>query len=293
MAMVQMKAVSGFTDSTPLLKTPAVLRKRAREEGYLYFRGLIPREDVLRMRSLVLAHCHREGWTDPAFPRLEGRMKPGLTPVIEGQPAWQPFYQLLYTRRELHAFNQHPQLMRACRALFHGKVLAHARPIVRVMFPGASRYTTPPHQDFFYIGGTPDTWTAWVPLGDCSHELGGLAIAPGSHLLGALPVHRAEGAGGNAVEVDPRFKWAHSEYLAGDVVLFHSHTIHQGRDNLTKDRVRLSCDFRYQALLQPVRADSLEPHVGAETWENIYATWDRDDALRYYWKQLPLQMSDT
>jgi hypothetical protein len=292
MAMVEMKAIEGFRDSKGLLRAPRQLRERAAEDGYLFFQGLLPRADVLRFRSLVLSHCQREGWLDPDQPRIDGITPAGLTPVIEGQEGWRPFYNLLYTRRELHAFNQHPRLMKACSVLFGGPVLAHARPIVRVMFPGVSRYTTPPHQDFFYIGGTPNTWTAWVPLGDCPIELGGLAIVPGSHHQGALPVHSADGAGGHAVEVDSQYGWAHQAYQAGDVVFFHSHTIHQGRDNLTSNRLRLSCDFRFQSLADPVRGDSLSPHVGIETWENIYASWPEDDALRYYWEKLPLTMSE-
>ena len=38
--------------------------------------------------------------------------------------------------------------------------------------------TTPPHQDPWYIGGTQEVWTAWVPVGDCPDEFGGIAVLP-------------------------------------------------------------------------------------------------------------------
>jgi len=292
MAMVQMQAVHSFTDSTALLDRPQALRERAAQDGYLFFKGLIPRAEVLGMRAMVLNHCHALGWLDPTAPRNEGRLAPGLEPIIEGQPAWYPFYRLLYTRRELHAFNQHPAVMAACRTLFNDAVLAHPRLIVRAIFPRATRFTTPPHQDYFYIGGTPNTWTSWIPLGDCPSQLGGLAIAPGSHRQGLLKTQAAEGAGGNRVEVDADRPWVRGDYEAGDVIIFHSYTVHQGRDNLT-DRLRLSCDFRYQPLSEAVREDSLEPHMRADTdpWEQIYAGWDPQDPLRHYWQRLPLKLA--
>jgi hypothetical protein len=292
MAMVPMQEVHDFTDSSPLLSTPARLRQRAAEDGYLCLRGLLPAEDVLAMRLLVLNHCQGAGWLDDQAPLELGRTRPGLAPEVEGHSAdWSRFYKLLYTRRELHAFNQHPRMLAAMGALVGGAVLPHARLIVRTMFPGTATFTTPPHQDCYYIGGTLDTWTAWIPLGDCPEELGGLAVAVGTHRRGPQPVHQAQGAGGHAVDAEPELEWVTGPMAAGDVLLFHSCTIHQARDNRTSDRMRLSCDFRYQALDQPVRADSLGPHTmwqGDHGWERIYAGWRQDDPLRFYWKRLPL-----
>ena len=62
----------------------------------------------------------------------------------------------------------------------------------------------PPHQDFIHIQGSPNVWTAWLPLGDCAHDLGGLSLLVGSHKLGVL--------------------------------FFHSHTVHQRLPNLSGDR---------------------------------------------------------
>jgi hypothetical protein len=51
----------------------------------------------------------------------------------------------------------------------------------------------------------------------------------------------------------------------------------------------VSADYRYQAASQPVVADSLEPHYGRLTWEEITANWtDRD--LARYWTRLPLNI---
>ncbi len=290
MAMATMTRIGSFRDSSGLLARPEALRERAAEDGYLFLRGLIPAADVMRVRALVIAHCRAAGWLDPRATRDQGIVRAGLAPVIEGQSEdWSRFYALLYTRREFHAFNQHPALMAACATLFDAPVLAHPRVIARTMFPGTSRWTTPPHQDCFYIGGTADTWTAWTPLGDCPSELGGLAVAAGSHLNGRQPVQPADGAGGMGILGSESLDWVTGEYQAGDVLLFHSHTIHQARDNHTSDRMRLSCDFRFQDARKPVHGDSLQPHYGMD-WTEVCASWPADEPLRDYWKHLPLDV---
>ena len=75
---------------------------------------------------------------------------------------------------------------------------------------------------------------------------------------------------------------------AGDLLLFHSHTIHAARPNITENHLRISVDYRYQGVSQPVVPDSLEPHYGRLTWDDIYMCWTSD--LPYYWRDLPLNI---
>jgi ectoine hydroxylase-related dioxygenase (phytanoyl-CoA dioxygenase family) len=169
--------------------------------------------------------------------------------------------------------------------LFGETAVPHARNIARTIFPQNSTYTTPAHQDYVHIKGTLDTWTAWIPAGDCPSALGGLAIVSGSHRLGQLKTHAAYGAGGSGVEVPADSKWVLGELACGDVLTFHSLTVHQGRDNLTPDRLRLSFDFRYQPSSHPIARNSMLPHMGWLTWDQIYGSWPPNDAVRYYWKK--------
>ena len=48
-------------------------------------------------------------------------------------------------------------------------VLLQPSNIARMIFPSATEHTTPAHQDYVHIQGTPDVWTAWMPLGACPH----------------------------------------------------------------------------------------------------------------------------
>lgn len=274
-----------FVPSTDLLADPSALRARAQADGYLYLPGLLPAKAVNRLRAAVLQAAGDAGWCDGA-----GLAAPGVVPAVEGDQAFMAVYDQIQRLEAFHALALHPALLGLYRLLFEEEVLAHPRNICRVMFPRNNPYATPPHQDFLHVRGARDTWTAWVPLGDCPLALGGLAIMAGSHREPLLPTQTALGAGGAAVDTAALpYPWVEGDMALGDVLTFHSHTVHQALPNLTPCRMRLSADFRYQPVTQPVVAASLEPHYGRLSWEEIYAGWSsRADA--YYWRRLPLQV---
>jgi hypothetical protein len=294
MAMSPMQSVEPFLDSTALLADANALRTRASELGYLFFPGLLATAPILRVRQQVLEICQNHDWIAPGTNLIDGVARTNDRTddqVVEstGDPRWKAFYDDAQRLREFHALALSPAILSALEVLFGESVLPHPRNILRVIFPRSAAHSTPPHQDHFYIGGSRDTWTCWFPLGDCSADLGSLAVLPGSHHTGFLEVHEAQGAGGRAVDVDEDGTWAGADFRCGDVLLLHSLMIHQGRDNQT-DRLRLSCDFRYQPRSHPVREDSLVPHMNWLTWEEIYAGWAADDPVRAYWQNWDLDL---
>lgn len=289
MAMTPMRCVEPLADDTWLIQDPAGLRAKAASAGYLFFRRLLPPEAVLDVRRVVLETCRDFGWLTEHSPLMDGVARSGVT-AIEGDKLHGPFYAELQTRRAFHALALHPALLGVYAALFGEEPLAHSRNICRTIFPNTGTYTTPAHQDFVHIRGTPDTWTAWIPLGDCPQALGGLAVAHASHTRGFLPTHAAYGAGGQGVELPDDTVWLTTDYAAGDVITFHSYNVHQGQDNRTGDRIRVSADFRYQPVSHRVHPSSLLPHA-EPSWDRIYARWpDPADPLKNYWRKQPLQL---
>ncbi|MDA0711328.1 MAG: phytanoyl-CoA dioxygenase family protein [bacterium] len=290
MAMTAMKTVKPFRDATRLLETPEKLRAFAHREGYLFFKKLLPEMDVLALRKAVMDLVQAFSWLAPNTPPMLGLADGNAPETREHTPAWRDFYCAVQKLQAFHALALHPRLIRPLEILFDEPVLPHSRNILRLLFPRSARYSTPPHQDNFYIGGSEETWTAWFALGDCPEALGGLACAPGSHKLGKLETHAAEGAGGRGVTPDGNTAWAAGPMSCGDVLFLHSLTVHQGRDNAS-DRLRLSCDYRYQPRSHPVRDDSLQPHLNWLTWEEIYADWPPDDPVKYYWRNWDLKIT--
>jgi len=276
-----------LTDSKDLLNDASALRERASEDGYLFFRSLVDPESLANVRRQILALCEEHGWLKENTDPMEGIARPGVV-WLEGQPEYMALYNRLICLEDFHALAHHPSLLRVADALFGGNTLVHPRNIARIMFPNAQLHTTAAHQDYVHIQGTPDTWTAWMPLGDCPRELGVLAILPGTHRNGIYPTRSAYGAGGLGIDTSgfPQ-EWRASALQSGDVLFFHSHTVHKALPNDSPDRLRLSVDFRYQSAAEPVCDQALEPHLMQVGWEQVYAGW-KSDRFQYYWKDLPL-----
>ena len=290
MAMANMTHIESLQDATGLLNQPTELHRQATEDGYLFFSNLLDSAKVLNLRQQIMAICEKHGWTQAGTDCMEGLANPELLVVEGGDPRWQEFYGDVQKLRDFHQLALDENIIRAFDILFGETVLPHSRNICRLVFPNSSSHSTPPHQDNLYIGGSAETWTAWIPCGDCPEVLGGLAVAKGSHHQGQLADKEAIGPGGRQVEVSTDQVWVGGDYSCGDVIILHSLTVHQGRDNQSGNQLRASCDFRYQPRSHPVRADSLAPHMGWLNWEQIYGDWETEDPVKYYWQNWDLQI---
>jgi ectoine hydroxylase-related dioxygenase (phytanoyl-CoA dioxygenase family) len=250
-----------FIESDPAAP-PEQLRATMDEQGYLFFRALVPPDDVCAVRRAVLAHCAEAEWLDPAYDLEEGAVRTDLPPTMEGQPAYMAVYRKVLHTPLFHDFPLHPSLMKVAAALISGEVLVHPRRIGRMSWPNYVEATTPPHQDHFYIRGSVATYSCWTPLGTCPQELGGLAVAPGTHKLGYLDhtVHHAGAVGGRGVPTDEVETWHTTDFGLGDALFFHAYTIHKALPNRTLNRLRLSTDNRYQGKSDEIDPGALRSH---------------------------------
>jgi hypothetical protein len=270
-----------FFDASPLIGDATALRARMDQDGYLFLPNLLPAASVASLHSEILSLCRESGWVDDTG-------KPLGEPRLEGAEEWWEVYDRLQKLESFHALAHTPALTGVVEAVVGEPVFPHPRNIARITFPGAAFFTTPAHQDFPLIRGTADTYTAWTPLCDCPEDRGGLGILDRSHRVGLLPVHSAIGPGGTAVDADIEgCVWRGQDMGAGDVLLFHSYTVHSGRPNVSRSDMRISADYRYQAVSQPVSPGSLKPHWERLTWDEITENWTDRDLIRY-WERLPL-----
>ena len=290
MTRVAMRNVEPFVDCRDVLGNPARLQARAAANGYLYFPGLLPAADVLPVRHDVLQVADHHGLLRAGVEPDAGIRKEGVYIDLEYDkptpPALQRFYNDILSLRSFNAFPHHATVMDLLEALIGAPTFVHPRHICHVLFPGRFDHTTEPHQDFHPVRGTQDTWTVWIPLGDIDSDLGGVAIARGSNQRGYLD--NALVTSGHVLEDETVWHW--SPFRCGDVLVFNSLTIHQGRDNITADTIRLSTSARYQAIGEPVDAAALQPHWRWADWEELYAGWEQDDPFKYYWQALDLNI---
>ena len=278
-----------FLASNDALENPEELRRRAHRDGYLFFRALLDKKPLLNVRQQILELCRKEGWLADGMDLIDGIAAPGIK-WVEPQPEFMKVYYEIMKLEDFHALAHSPALLGIYQKLFGEEVLVHARNIARIIFPDNSQFTTPSHQDWIHIQGTQETYSAWIPLSDCPPELGGLTILVGSHKEGLISHHDAYGAGGVGIETDHLpYKWSSSEFRLGDFVTFHSMTVHKGLHNISRNKIRLSVDFRYQGASQPVVEGSIKPHYGTQTWEEIYRGW-KSTQYQYYWTKYNLNL---
>ncbi len=278
-----------FLDSTDLAADPAALNERLAAEGYLFIRGLLPRAAVLEVRRQCRAVAAAGGWLDPAYPVDDGVANPAAA-CTDPEPRYVEVFRRLYRLESLHALKHHPAIVSFFERLLGEPVLVHPLFVMRNIFPERPESTTPAHQDYVHIQGTPDTYTVWIPLGDVPMEQGSLQVAAGSHRDGVREFRVTNGSGGLEV-VDPLVdRWRASSFAAGDVLIFHSLTVHKGLPNLS-NRLRQSMDARYQRASEPVSQLSLDPYAGLFTWDEVYAGWT-STALQYYWRRLSVTIGE-
>lgn len=269
-----------LTDSADLLGDADGLRERFDREGYLFVRELVPAADVERVRADFLGALDSVGWLQPGS--HGSSVLPSDRARRESPDAGAEFFEGYVALQRLQSFHElahHDRVLALAGAILDDEVLVHPRKIARAALPRDFVYMTAPHQDYRLIQGTGDVLTLWLPLGDCPGELGGLAVLAGSHRLGLLPVEEAPGVGGLRVDIPADFDsaeldWRVADMRAGDALLFHSLTVHAAKPNYT-DNMRLSVDFRYQSVRDPVVPGSLEPHgrPHVPAYDELTAGW--------------------
>ena len=156
---------------------------------------------------------------------------------------WLDLQYELYSVADFVRLDGHAPLLAAAEQILGRPAVSASTVACRIMSPHAAELTTPPHQDRFYFPHAEGLWTAWIPLGDTPLRCGGLAVLEGSHRMGLLP-HSDRGAGVYGAEMRSRRPWRTTSYRAGDVLLFHSLTVHRALDNVS-DELRISVDLRY------------------------------------------------
>jgi ectoine hydroxylase-related dioxygenase (phytanoyl-CoA dioxygenase family) len=114
------------------------------------------------------------------------------------------------------------------------------------------------HIDYDYMNrGTDQLVTAWIPLGDCPLECGGLIYLEGSQQLPAAKLdqlrrftdrpndRRAISNDLNRTARTLGGRWLWTDFRAGDVLLHSPYLVHASLDNATQ-AMRLSADLRFR-----------------------------------------------
>jgi Phytanoyl-CoA dioxygenase (PhyH) len=225
--------VEQLADSAGLVNDPDRLRRRLAEDGYLFFRGLLPADQVRAAGLAVLARLRSGGWVDDrGIPSIEPRAVNSMDALAD------PAFRAAITSAEFNRLPYLPPLRAVVRAVLGPAAFSYPVKVLRAVYPERpqarprGRYI---HYDYG-VSGVQDMLTSWIPLMDVPVRIGGLAVRPGGHLGPPRPPRPLSTAEAG---------WATTSYEPGDVIIFHCLTPHAALPN-TGSSLRISGDFRWQ-----------------------------------------------
>ena len=268
------------------------LQRELLSKGYVLIRGLLPPADVTNLLGDVSAILSAAGWLQSGHDPLE-RIANLAAACGDPDPSFKRTYREVFSLESFHALPHNAALKRAMKMIAGDQILIHPKAIGRLIFPNCERLTVHPHQDYRFMNGDPECYTVWIPLHNCPVDEGPLRILEGSHRFGFqkhedqnlhVPEIPAEAAMGD--------EWVGGQINAGDVLIFHSLTVHAASPNRS-EKLRISLDCRFQDSRRALNPANLAfAGDSGKSWESIYARWHSGD-LMYYWKNLPLNFQPT
>ena len=181
-----------LADSAHLVKDADGLRRRLADDGYLFFRGLLPAGQVRAAGHAVLAQLRSGGWIDDrGIPSIQPRAVNSMDALAD--PAFR-------TAMFGPAFNEipyRPALREVIRRILGPRAFSYPAKVLRAVYPERpqarprGRYI---HYDYG-VSGVQDMLTSWIPLSTDDHRPAGPlkpdSRAPRLAALAATPRHRA------------------------------------------------------------------------------------------------------
>ena len=250
-----MPDLAEMIDSTGLLEDPARLRERMQENGYLFLPRLVDADRATAVKREIMAILRErfiieeDGSPDPAW-------SGGPQPT---EAEYMTVYDSIVRLPSFRGLAESPEVLNLLEAVCESPVQVWEQQLIRLVYPDPEAEAAQgigAHQDgdpkLGYKAGR--FYTCWISLMEIDAEVGGLAVAPGSHRLGLLQsagtvASSTKQQGSKAgYGLDPsQLSWATGDFAPGSAVIFHCRTAHRGLPNRS-DRIRLSCDFRYQPI---------------------------------------------
>jgi hypothetical protein len=223
----------------------AALDRAWAEDGYWFFRDVLDKDPVGRLRAVFIQELERQGVIDPVGEadtcrsvRYNGASLDAYPFRMEPLAALQP-WRAFVAEPAIHAFFQRlfgdePFWV----PIVEYRATPPAQDPVRARFDGI-------HQDGPYSPGLPFR-ICWFPLAEIDAETGGLALVEG--LTETVNRHPLVAGSNTAIPEDalPADRWRRTTYQAGDVLLMNLWTPHSGLSNVS-GRFRLSMDHRVMA----------------------------------------------
>ena len=229
--------------SNHLLGDRAALERAWERDGYWFFRDVLDKDAVGRLRGVYLEVMRDLGVIDPT--RDDAAVHNGAPlddfPIRNDGTAGKDPLMLRYPR---DAFVTEPKIKAFFEQLFGDEVFWVPNTEYHALPPGAGREGR--RFNFLHCDGPNNKGLplkiCWMPLAPIDEETGGLALAEGLHRPRMHDFPRPPE--GIADGVIPQDAWRRALYQPGDLLVFSLETPHSGLANRSDSYFRLSMDIR-------------------------------------------------
>ena len=229
--------------SNHLLGNREALQEAWDRDGYWFFRDVLDKDAVGRLRAVFLDVLNELGVVDPDRDDAavyNGASLEGYPITMGGDPAIDP----LLARYPRDEFVNHPRIKAFFEELFGDEV---------VWVPNTEYHAVPPRKEapasrfnFVHADGPNNKGLplkiCWVPVAPIDEAIGGLAVTEGLSKPRMNDFPRPP-QGINPEDV-PDDTWRRATFEPGDLLVFSLETPHSGLANLSDKYFRLSMDIR-------------------------------------------------
>jgi len=200
----------GWLKQTSVDASLEEMRARYSADGYLFIKGLIPREDVLDVRQRYFEHLAPTGILKPGTSPRDGIFNNTQDPIVHNgvggrdlpeDAERQRLLESAHTLPGYLAFLKHPDLRAFVRKLMGWdrdvilkRTLLRSVLLTRLrgLYPADQNrshnvpngLSTGCHYDRIFLRAGEEFLTAWIPFGDCPAESGGLMYLENSTDVG-------------------------------------------------------------------------------------------------------------
>jgi len=284
-------------ESNEIIGNLPALKQRMMDDGYLLLRGFLDRDVVLRAREEILSKYAIVGEIDSINHPLMDAIYSENTFIDKVNLI--AFTESIRTGLAYERVVMNERLVKFFEEWFgRGPIRTFDFKWPRFFRPGEG---TGLHCDSVYINrGTPNLYSAWIPLGDVNREIGTLIVLENSHKLEDLKrtygykdadKDRLGWLSTNPLKLQERLggRWLTTDFRAGDVFIFTMYLVHGGTDNTsTRNQCRLTSDTRYQlgdeALDERWNGESINPHGGRRVFLPGLGKWNNNKQFEEEWK---------
>lgn len=231
-----------LTPHNALLGDHQALAEAWERDGYWFFKDVLDKDAVARLRTVWIEELERQGVIDPVGGADTSRSVRYNGASLERYPfRMEP----LAEKAPWRGFVAEPAIEAFFTRLFGCAPFWVPIAEYRAIPPTADRSQVrfdALHQDGPYSPGIPFR-ICWIPLAEIDQDIGGMAVCEGL----TEKVNRHPLVNGTNVAIPPEDlpaeRWRHTTCEAGDLLLMNLWTPHSGLSNLS-DRFRLSIDLR-------------------------------------------------